>query len=179
MFDDVNSQDDFFSDDSGEDYFGGGDSDNLFGDDSSGGLFDNTSEGMFNDSTNDDFTYFQEEYNTQSAYTRDIVAQYLMQIQYKYQNAVARGRMPRLTKQEIVAYLENYILNQTGLLPIKVERIEEFPDYLRHACWQCADVTYLYRNNFYIPEINYNIQYYFCSACCKLFIPRDIVPVYY
>lgn len=66
------------------------------------------------------------------------------------------------------------ILRRTGSYPNKVVKIAESPDLLRHACVDCG-ISKLPRYNFPIPEANFNISFWYCTACKTLYIPGDLI----
>ena len=66
------------------------------------------------------------------------------------------------------------ILRRTGSYPAKVVKIAESPDLLRHACVDCG-ISKLPRYNFPIPEVNFNIYFWYCTACKTLYIPGDLI----
>ena len=82
---------------------------------------------------------------------------------------------PRINRASIMQYIQNYVINLTQVPISKVEKIEETPDVLRHACVEVGDVSYLQANKFPVPELGIYVMFYFCTACGKLYIQKDFM----
>jgi hypothetical protein len=80
----------------------------------------------------------------------------------------------KYTRSQIIQGLRDYVINMSGVIINKEERIEDTPQLLRHACAE-AKVSYLSINYFMIPEMCMQVPFYFCTACGKLFYPRDFM----
>lgn len=94
-----------------------------------------------------------------------------------YQSPI--GRMDysgyvKYSRAQMLEGLRNYVVmaNQ-GRVPIsREEKLDETPQYLRHACAECG-VSQLQMLQFNIPEAGVSIPFYFCTACGKLFYWKD------
>lgn len=73
--------------------------------------------------------------------------------------------------QDIISqYLMSY-----GIQVSAFEKIDEFPESLRHSCVNTG-ITFLSRNEYTLPQ-GYDVSsvpVYFCNQCGKVYLPQDI-----
>lgn len=79
-----------------------------------------------------------------------------------------------LRRDEKMMYLKSYIMRNTGLEVEVEQKIDEVPQFLRHACPVCG-VVKLPMYSFCIQEAQFSIQFYFCNHCRKLYYPADMM----
>ena len=97
------------------------------------------------------------------------------QIGYDCYSQMQGYGLPKLNRSMILQYIQDYVVNLTQVPISRVEKIEETPNMLRHACAEVGDVSYLQMNNFSVPELGINVSFYFCTACGKLYIQKDFM----
>lgn len=102
---------------------------------------------------------------------------YQQPMSYGYDNQMMGYNMqtPRINKASVMQYIQSYVINLTQVPISKVEKIDETPDILRHACVEVGDVSYLQVNKFPIQELGIYVMFYFCKACGKLYIQKDFM----
>lgn len=83
--------------------------------------------------------------------------------------------MIKYTRAQYLEGLRNYVINNTGVVITKEEKLDDaMPQLLRHACAQ-AKISNLGICYFNVPETGVSIPFFFCTACGKLFYPRDFI----
>lgn len=82
----------------------------------------------------------------------------------------------RLSKGAIYQMVQDYCYSQTGVAVSKLEKIEECPSSVRHACLN-GGIQFLPQYYLTIPSANGNIvvYYYFCQCCGKLFVYDEFI----
>lgn len=84
------------------------------------------------------------------------------------------GNMIRYSKSQILQGLRDYVVGVSNVPIVREEKLEDTPQLLRHACAE-AKVSQLGMNQFTVPEMGLSIPFYFCTACGKLFYPKDLM----
>lgn len=80
----------------------------------------------------------------------------------------------KYSKTQIIDAMRNYIQQCSGTAVSGEDKVEEFPDSLRHACAPCG-VSFLQKCEFPVPEMGFAVPFYFCTACGKLFYAKDFM----
>lgn len=93
---------------------------------------------------------------------------------YGQQGSVDRFGNVKYTKGQIIQGLRDYVTMNTGIPISAEEKIEDTPQLMRHAC-AAAKISQLGINYFCVPEMGLQIPFYFCTACGKLFYPKDFM----
>lgn len=113
--------------------------------------------------------------------TGDIYGNPMMQQGYGYQPQQIIGRvdqlgMTRYSRGQILQGLRDFVNMNNGknMLVSKEEKLDDVPRMLRHACAE-AKITNLSQCSFNIPEMGISVPFYFCTACGKLFYPREFM----
>ena len=89
-------------------------------------------------------------------------------------NQIGEQRVVRLQR----SVLQNIIIqwaNASGLAITSFERIDDFPERLRHSC-MATGIAFLPLQEFTLPA-GYDITsvpVYFCPACGKVYLPSDL-----
>ena len=92
-----------------------------------------------------------------------------------YGNFDGYGYKPvHYSKSEILEGLKCYIANNTGIMVTRVVKLDDFPQYVKHACMN-GKIQHLIPNTFTVPEAGVSFQYWFCMYCGKLFILKDSI----
>ena len=81
----------------------------------------------------------------------------------------------RFTKAEVYQAIQEYCYQCTAVMVSEMVKIEDFPDALRHSCFETG-VAYLPKYIWRVP-IEYGfveVPYYFCSRCGKLYVSKYI-----
>lgn len=91
---------------------------------------------------------------------------------YGFQGRMDASGYVKYSRQQMLDGLRNFVIMQTRVPISKEEKLEETPQFLRHACAQCG-VSQLQMLQFNIPEAGISIPFYFCTACGKLFYYKD------
>lgn len=86
---------------------------------------------------------------------------------YAYDDGVIK-----YSKAQVYQGIRDYVYANTGVYVQKEEKIEEMPNLLRHAC-AGTGVTGLMPCFFQIPDTNMTVQFYFCTMCGKLYLPKE------
>lgn len=76
------------------------------------------------------------------------------------------------SKAEILEGLKYYIANSTGIMVTRVVKLEDYPQFVKHACVN-GKIQRLQPNTFTVPEAGISFQYWFCMYCGKLFLLKD------
>lgn len=89
-----------------------------------------------------------------------------------YQQDMPFRRIPRA---EVYQAIQMYCCQQTGTPVSIMEKIEEFPDKLRHSCLNTG-VVELEQYNWKVPSDygEIGVPFYFCPVCGKLFVSNNI-----
>ena len=84
-------------------------------------------------------------------------------------------KINRFSKSEVYNAIQCNCYNQTGITVSTMVKIDEFPDTLRHSCFNTG-VTFLQQYIWQVPsEFGYiDVPYYFCPQCGKLFVYNHI-----
>lgn len=96
-------------------------------------------------------------------------------------NQMFMGRQDALgyvhyTRSQIIEGLRNFVFQNTGVTVNLMEKLEDTPPQLRHACaYSDSKISMLYQCSFSIPEAGLVVPFYFCKACGKLFYPKDFM----
>jgi hypothetical protein len=125
-------------------------------------------QGMYNQPYNQSYGQSMQGYNNYG---------YQNQNPYGYQGQVGsvdRFGNVKYTRAQIIQGLRDYVMNNSGVMISKEEKIDDTPQLLRHACAE-AKISQLGINYFYVPEMGLQIPFYFCTACGKLFYPREVM----
>ena len=80
----------------------------------------------------------------------------------------------KYSKHEIIDALIYQIQCTTGRVVVEQQKIEDTPDFLRHACAE-AKISRLQRLSFPVYEMGIEVPFYFCLACGKLFYPSNFM----
>lgn len=96
-----------------------------------------------------------------------------------YYNNAPQGRVDGLgfvhyTKAQYLEGLRCYVTNLTRVAITKEEKLDDMPQFLRHAC-AAAKISKLAQCYFQVPETGMCIPFFFCLACGKLYYPRDFM----
>lgn len=84
--------------------------------------------------------------------------------------------MPQMRKpsvSEVYRNLAQYVCSVTGTMPVTTIKLEETPQKMRHACIE-AGISNLEKNIYSVPEFGITVEYYYCKACCKLFVQGEV-----
>lgn len=99
--------------------------------------------------------------------------QYGQQAQYgqQYGQQMPQAGAMRVTKGAVYQMVQEYCYSQTGVMVSKLEKIDECPSSVRHACTN-GGIQFLPQYYLTIPSANGNIivYFYFCNCCGKLFV---------
>lgn len=86
-------------------------------------------------------------------------------------------QMPKFSTSQILMTLREQLAMQYNINPaqIQVQRIDEFPELLRHAC-AYGYIQWLPKQQFDVTDRDgYRVvYYYFCNKCGKLFFPSHL-----
>ena len=117
----------------------------------------------------------------QNEFQRNIVDNKLQQIAYKEYNAMNRGKSVHYTANDIIALIQRYIYNldNNNCITTIIRLANLYDNVLRHACMYTKEkITYLQLNQFTVYD-NFSVPFYYCRACGRLYVPREIVPPVY
>lgn len=81
----------------------------------------------------------------------------------------------RIPKAEVYQAIQTHCCQQTGVPVSIMEKIDEFPDKLRHSCLNTG-VTELQQYTWNVQS-EYgviDVPFYFCKACGKLFVSNTV-----
>lgn len=87
---------------------------------------------------------------------------------------VGRDGLVHYTKQQIITGLQQFVLSNTGVNITKIEKLDDMPQVLKHACAPIG-ISGLQLCQFNVPEMNISVPFYFCKACGKLYYVKDFM----
>lgn len=93
----------------------------------------------------------------------------------QYQNFSGDNRVTHLQRHVLQEIIEQYLMQNCGIRVSCFEKIDEFPEMLRHSC-VATGVTFLSRNTYTLPQ-GYDVQVvpvYFCQCCGKVYLPANL-----
>lgn len=83
-------------------------------------------------------------------------------------------QQPRITKGMVIQDIRAGVVNCTGVMVSREERLDDAPAVLRHCCAEAGGITYLQPIPYTVPMLGLQFGVFFCPKCGKLFYPREI-----
>lgn len=93
----------------------------------------------------------------------------------QYPDSFSNMKVTRLQRHALQDMISQYLYQNCGIRVSCFERIDEFPETLRHSCVDTG-ITFLQKNVYTLPQ-GFDVQsvpVYFCQCCGKVYLPANL-----